>query len=312
MKITIQLDTESDCIHDEISALHEIGNCRRLARTLLLNAHNIAMHLAKSTTEVGESLLDDPIVKSIGDQIEMFDKIEDDLKVRVKSEPTNELPKPPRTVFTPEQEAALDRARQIVAEKMKKDEANQRTETPTPEPKKEPVVLKRHGKYRDKICLDCKKVFTPKSGRTDRCPECREKHLEKLASERIARQKTRRQAASAAKKEEEKKPAPPPPPKTIACRNCHKQYTPAPEDKNGYCPKCVAKLRERPKLKPLNNHLFTVDEVLAMPVIQRYKYAYLWTYAERQQALAKKPLGALSPEEHEFYRRCETGDFMED
>jgi hypothetical protein len=317
MKITIELDTESCCIHDEISALHEIGNCRRLARMLLQNAHNIAMHLAKECTELGESILDNPIVKSIGEQIEIFDKVEEELKVSVKTKPANELPKPPRDVFTPEQEDAIARARQI-AEKMKK-EANQHAETPTPEPKKEPVILKRHGKYRDKICLDCKKVFTPKSGRQDRCPECREKHLEKLVSEQRARQKTRRHAASVAKKEEEKKPVPPEPvnptpppsqPKIISCRRCHKPYIPTVDDKNGYCPKCVAKLQNSPKItpKPVSG-FFTVAEVMAMPVVERYKYAYMWTYRERQEALSMKPLGAMTPEEHEFFNRCATGDF---
>ena len=173
-----------------------------------------------------------------------------------------------------------------------------------------PVILKRHGKYRDKICLDCKKVFTPKSGRQDRCPECREKHLEKLVSEQRARQKQRRHAASEAKKVETPVKTPEKP-TTISCKRCHKSYTPAPDDKNGYCPKCLDKIRNAPKLKPLNS-LFTVREVLAMPVVERYRYAFQWSYKERQEALSLKPIGALTPEEHEFFIRCQTGDFMDD
>ena len=179
-----------------------------------------------------------------------------------------------------------------------------------PPPPPEPVILKRHGKYRDKICLDCKKVFTPKSGRQDRCPECREKHLEKLVSEQRARQKERRHAASEAKKVETPVKTPEKP-TVISCKRCHKSYTPAPDDKNGYCPKCLDKIRNAPKLKPLNS-LFTVREVLAMPVVERYRYAFQWSYKERQEALSLKPLGALTPEEHEFFNRCQTGDFMDD
>ena len=170
--------------------------------------------------------------------------------------------------------------------------------------------------YKPKKCVDCGETFQPATGRAERCPECRRQHHINEVREQRKRQKKRRQEASAAKRAAEAEtvkaaPAKPEPPKIVRCRKCHKPYLPTADDKNGYCQKCIDKLNNAPKLKPLGE-LFTVDEVLAMPVAQRYRYAYQWSYAQRQQALAKKPLGALSPEEHEFYRRCETGDFMED
>ena len=181
--------------------------------------------------------------------------------------------------------------------------------TPTPVPRKK-------RKYKDKICVDCKKVFTPNSGRAERCPECLEKHTQERIQKQHERQTERRRAArqkvlntpepKPVKKEPEK-------PKVVACRNCHKSYTPAPDDHNFYCPKCLEKLRNRPPIQPLRKTDLTVEEVMRLPVVDRYKYAYMWSYAERQRALSMKPVYPKpTAEEAEFWRRCATGDFMED
>ena len=186
---------------------------------------------------------------------------------------------------------------------------------PAAEEPAEKPVLKRRGKYMDKICADCKKVFTPASGRAERCPECTVEHKRLMIKGQRARQTARRRAAKQGiisapepkvKKEPEK-------PKTVACRNCHKPYVPAADDRNFYCPKCVEKLRSRPAIQPLRKTSLTVEEVLKLPVVDRYKYAYMWSYAERQKALALKPVYPKpTGEEAEFWKRCATGDFMDD
>ena len=156
-------------------------------------------------------------------------------------------------------------------------------------------------KFKEKICRDCKEKFTPMSGRSVYCDRCRPKH-----------RRGGRKEAPAPKVKIKPKPEPP---KTVACRNCHKQYIPEPGDGNLYCPKCLDKLRNRPKLTPLKTNALslTVEEVMKLPVVDRYKYAYMWTYQERQRALAMKPIYPKpSKEEEEFFRRCATGDFMED
>lgn len=206
---------------------------------------------------------------------------------------------------------ALNKANLQLAEEEERLPETDTEMDPSPAPKKEEiVVLKKRGRYMDKICVDCKKVFTPTSGRAERCPECKKAHSAKLKQEYYDKQRARRRT-----ERESKKTTPvvktPEKPKTISCKRCHKPYTPATDDKNGYCPKCVDKLRSAPKLKPLNS-LFTVREVLAMPVVERYRYAYQWSYRDRQEALSLKPIGALTPEEHEFFNRCQTGDFMDD
>lgn len=170
--------------------------------------------------------------------------------------------------------------------------------------------------YKPKTCVDCNCTFIPNSGRAERCPECLQKHKDARIHNQRVRQTERRRAASAAKKmnapSSVAKPKPEPP-KTVACRSCHKPYLPEPGDKNFYCPKCLEKLKNRPTITPLRTKELTVEEVLRLPVVDRYKYAYMWTYQERQRALALKPVYPKpSPEEAEFYRRCATGDFMED
>lgn len=206
---------------------------------------------------------------------------------------------------------ALNKANRQLAEEEERLPETDTELDPDPAPKKEEiVVLNKRGKYIDKICVDCKKVFTPKSGRAERCPECKQAHAEKLEQEKRDKQRARRRAESESKKTKAVAKTPEKP-KTISCKSCHKPYTPSTDDKNGYCPKCVDKLLSAPKLKPLNS-LFTVREVLAMPVVERYRYAYQWSYRDRQEALSLKPIGALTPEEHEFFNRCQTGDFMDD
>lgn len=190
------------------------------------------------------------------------------------------------------------------------DDQPENLEAPASEPSTEKKRV-----YKSKCCVDCHQTFVPKSGRAERCPSCLQRHKEELIRNQRVRQTERRRAAR-------KMPAPssatkpkPEPPKTVACRNCHKQYIPEPGDGNLYCPKCLDKLHNRPKLTPLKPSALslTVEEVMKLPVVDRYKYAYMWSYQERQRALAMKPVYPKpSKEEEEFFKRCATGDFMED
>ena len=172
-------------------------------------------------------------------------------------------------------------------------------QTEVVEEPKQPAVstTRRKPVYKEKICVDCKQPFIPKGGRTTRCPDCvSKKKTEDKPSTVLSVDNT------ASKK-----------PKMVACRNCHKPYVPAEGDHNFYCPKCIEKLRNRPKISPTKIYTLTVEEVLRLPVVDRYKHAYMWSYADRQRALALKPVyPKLSKEEEEFFRRCATGDFMED
>ena len=213
------------------------------------------------------------------------------MKVHIELDPSEPLTERDRLFLEMILELKGSKKEESVSQPIHSHEQN----NPEPAEKEvEPAVARRS--YKPKVC-PCGKTFIPTAGRQIRCPDCIAKKHPTIKFAEITN-------ATGSKPE---------PSKMVSCRSCHRLYVPKAGDNNLYCPKCIEKLRNAPKISTPKICDLTVEDVMRLPVVDRYKYAYMWSYSERQKALSMKPVYPKpSAEEEEFFRRCATGDFEED
>lgn len=111
-----------------------------------------------------------------------------------------------------------------------------------------PYCKKSRGGYKEKVCPDCGKKFTPNSGRQMKCDDCRQQKAKTRTIE-----------------------APVDPQKLVkTCLICHKKFNSISGE--SYCSKCVSKAQSIPKIEPLKfeeRRPLTKEDIARLPEYAR-------------------------------------------